>query len=334
MNDIDIVVLWVDGNDPEWQKEKAKYQGVKLDDSNSANRYRDWDLMKYWFRGIEKFMPWVRKIHFVTWGHLPSFLDVNNPRINIVRHEDYLPEYARPTFNACSIEMNLHRIEGLSEHFVFFNDDMFVLRPISQERFFQNDKPVAYFAEVPTSFSGVLEAWQYMFINDLGIINKYFNKRQVKKQLGKNYSSKQYSFSDRVRTEIMYRINPDGFTGFKNFHCPVGFNKKTFQEIWENEPDILKRTSEAKFRTPHDVNQWLLIWWQILSGNFVPGKCETAVFPVNVQNVDGICDLIKGQRKEMVCLNDPSGCDDISEMSAKLQSAFEIILPEKSSFEL
>ena len=72
--DIDFVVLWVDGNDPEWRAEKAKYQGAVTDDSNSVNRFRDWGLMPYWFRAVEKFTPWVHKIHFVTCGHVPEFL--------------------------------------------------------------------------------------------------------------------------------------------------------------------------------------------------------------------------------------------------------------------
>ena len=71
--DIDFVVLWVDGNDPEWRAEKAKYQGAVTDDSNSVNRFRDWGLMPYWFRAVEKFTPWVHKIHFVTCGRIPEF---------------------------------------------------------------------------------------------------------------------------------------------------------------------------------------------------------------------------------------------------------------------
>ena len=74
MMDIDIVVLWVDGSDPAWLKEKSKYQDIKTTDANSDNRFRDWGLMKYWFRAIEQFAPWVRTIHFVTWGHMPDFL--------------------------------------------------------------------------------------------------------------------------------------------------------------------------------------------------------------------------------------------------------------------
>ena len=77
---IDFVMIWVDGNDPEWRKEKSKYDGKVVTASNSEVRYRDWDNLQYWFRGVEKFAPWVNKIHFVTWGHLPEWLDTTNPK--------------------------------------------------------------------------------------------------------------------------------------------------------------------------------------------------------------------------------------------------------------
>ena len=62
---VDIVIPWVDGNDEKWQKEKSKYDSSKGDDREI--RYRDWDLLQYWFRGVEKFAPWIRKVHFITY---------------------------------------------------------------------------------------------------------------------------------------------------------------------------------------------------------------------------------------------------------------------------
>ena len=108
---IDFVIMWVDGNDPKWQTEKNKYT-PPLNADASICRYRDFDLLKYWFRGVEKYAPWVNKIHFITWGHIPSWLDTNNPKINIVKHEDYIPRKYLPTFNANTIELNVHSIEG------------------------------------------------------------------------------------------------------------------------------------------------------------------------------------------------------------------------------
>ena len=75
---IDFVVTWVDGNDPEWQKERKKTLKITEINSNGngACRYRDWSSFKYWFRAVEKFAPWVRYVYLVTWGHLPVWLDV------------------------------------------------------------------------------------------------------------------------------------------------------------------------------------------------------------------------------------------------------------------
>ena len=66
--DIDVVILWVDGLDPAWLRQKREYLPPAEGDSDSANRYRDWGLLPYWFRAIETFAPWVRKVHFVTWA--------------------------------------------------------------------------------------------------------------------------------------------------------------------------------------------------------------------------------------------------------------------------
>jgi len=70
----------VDGNDPKWRADKEKYNEFisKGDISNQENRYRDWDLLKYWFRGVKKYALWINKIHFVTYGHLPEWLDTSN----------------------------------------------------------------------------------------------------------------------------------------------------------------------------------------------------------------------------------------------------------------
>ena len=87
---IDFVILWVDGSDPKWIKDKEKYVEKSVNGSESDNRFRDWDNLKYWFRGVEKYAPWVNKIHFITYGHLPEWLNLNNEKLDIVRHEDII----------------------------------------------------------------------------------------------------------------------------------------------------------------------------------------------------------------------------------------------------
>ena len=127
--EIDFVITWVDGSDKAWLDEKKCYS-PKADNDDSEERYRDWELLKYWFRGVEKFAPWVRKIHFITWGHVPQWLNTEHPKLHIVRHEDYIPKEYLPVFNCNVLEIYMHKIEGLSEQFVYFNDDVFLIEAL------------------------------------------------------------------------------------------------------------------------------------------------------------------------------------------------------------
>ena len=137
---IDIVIPWVDGADPVWQQERARFQPSSGADSSAA-RYRDWDTLRYWFRGIERYAPWVRTIHFITYGHLPAWLNTSNPKLHVVNHRDYIPKEYLPTFSSHTIELNMHRIEGLAEHFLYFNDDVFLNAPTKPEDFFMKGLP-------------------------------------------------------------------------------------------------------------------------------------------------------------------------------------------------
>ena len=138
MEKIDFVVLWVDGNDPAWLAERARYDLTSKDGSNSVVGYRDWGMMRYWFRGVEKFAPWVNHIYFVTCGHYPQWLNLHHPKLTLVKHSDFIPNEYLPTFNSNTILLNIHRIKGLCERFVIFNDDMFLTAPVRDTDFFKN----------------------------------------------------------------------------------------------------------------------------------------------------------------------------------------------------
>lgn len=139
---IDFVITWVDGSDPDWLEIRSPYLRDLKETNNldywnlSEARYRDWGLLRYWFRTVEKYTPWVRKIFFVTFNQIPNWLNLNNPKLEIVNHNDFIPERYLPTFNSHCIELNLHRIKGLSDRFVYFNDDMFIKAPLNEEFFF------------------------------------------------------------------------------------------------------------------------------------------------------------------------------------------------------
>ena len=322
--EIDIVVLWVDGNDPEWQTEKTKYQKRTISDANSINRFRDWGLMPYWFRAVERFMPWVNRIHFVTCGHVPAFLNLDAPKLHHVRHSDYIPQKYLPTFNANAIEMNIHRIPGLSDHFVFFNDDTFVLRSMPETSFFRDGLPCTYGAEVPAVFHGPAEIWQHLIAKDLRVINNHFPKPVQVLQHKKKYISPTYRWQDNLRTRILERLFPEDFLGFKYLHAPAALEKRTLKTIWEKEADLLDTTSSQRFRTNEDVNQWLVQWWQIADGQFSPFMIDNVVLDCTESNVDRICGLIHNQSHDMLCINDPSGDVPFDELSFRLRRALKV----------
>lgn len=331
--DIDIVVLWVDGSDPEWQKEKAKYSGQKLDDTNSVNRFRDWGLMPYWFRAVEAYIPWVRTIHFATCGQTPSFLKTDHPKLHLVTHRDFMPEDCLPTFNASAIEMNIHRIEGLAEHFLFLNDDMFIGRPLQPEVFFKNGLPCVNGSEQIIPPIRTTEAARHMPFNDVGVINAHFQKKtQLRKNRGK-YIHPCYGLKDNIKTLAVRIAYPNFFVGFKNKHTIAPFLKQSFEEIWAAEPQLLMNTSRSRFRSMSNVNQWLALWWQVASGNFTPAWVDNVAYMVTKDTIDEICEVIAGQKHDMFCLNDPNWEVDFDGLSARLHEAFEAILPDKCSFE-
>ena len=149
---IDIVIPWVDGSDDAWRKVKDEWavkEGLSSVSDSSDARFRDWDIIKYFFRSIEKNMPWIDTVHFVTWGHLPGWLDPSCAKLHIVRHDEYIPEAYLPTFSSHTIELNMHRIPGLAERFIYFNDDIVVLQSIGPSFFFRNGLPCDYAILVP-----------------------------------------------------------------------------------------------------------------------------------------------------------------------------------------
>ena len=331
---IDIVVLWVDGADPLWLEEKSKYAPPAAADSDSVNRYRDWGLLPFWFRSIERFMPWVRKIHFVTWGHVPAFLNLSAPKLHIVRHEDFIPQEYLPTFSSHTIEMNIHRIPDLAEHFVYFNDDMFLLRPMNETDFFQGGLPCTYGREEPWIFRHPVGIWSHAAANDLGVINKHFPKREALRHHKEKFYSKAYRWKDNLRTFVLNTLFPDHFCGFRNLHAPAAYLKKTFEEVWAAEPDLLHKTCLDRFRTAENVNQWVCLWWQIASGSFVPCVVDNIVDSVTPENLEQLCHIVAGQTHTFICINDPDGDVDFEVLSEQLKKAFETILPIKSSFEI
>ena len=330
-NKIDFVITWVDDSDSKW-REAYEYHSAKEGRTINADacRYRDWDTLRYWFRGVEKFAPWVNKIYFVTYGHLPKWLNTDNPKLVIVKHEDFIPAQYLPTFSSNVIELYFHKIKGLSDKFVYFNDDMFLIDDVSPDRFFKKGLPCDM---------GALEIWRPdrivfsdMVLMSIGIINTNFDKKAVlNKNIFKWYNKAYIKVS--LRNFLYHRL--DFFPGFFNHHLPQGYLKHIYDEIWSNCEEDLTRTSYNKFRAYGDVAPWLIRYWQLASGNFSPCNVNNdgKAFYLCDDIISECVDCISHQKKKLICLNDDEHVTHFEENKQQLLRAFEQILPEKSSFE-
>ncbi|GHS93521.1 glycosyl transferase [Planctomycetales bacterium] len=337
INEIDFVMIWVDDADPQWLVEKAKYsQAIRQTDEVDRHdyRYRDWDNLRYWFRAVEKFAPWVRKIHFVTAGHLPPWLNIEHPQLNHVKHSDYIPTKYLPTFSSYPIELNLHRIKDLREQFVYFNDDMFILRPVAPTDFFVHGKPCAM-ASLSTLFSyDYDDPFYYTLFNHWTVLHRSFpDKRKYMMKNLRKYLSFNYDF--RVIKNNLSKLLRRQFYGFDTPHGAASFLKSTFVEVWQKVGKILDRTCEHKFRSVLDVHQYLIQNWQIMSGNFYPYNFSQnfRYFDTFPRDTAELAATIINQSCNILCLNDTHRCADFVAVKNIANESFAAILGEKSGYE-
>ncbi|MDQ0827351.1 hypothetical protein QFZ60_003524 [Arthrobacter sp. B2I5] len=136
--DIDIVFSWVDGSSPEYiAARRAQQQGVVLGEGDDHEaRFRQINELKYALRSVYMFAPWIRRIFIATDSPAPAWL-AEHPAVTIVRSEEFFADPSvLPTHNSQAVECQLHHIEGLSEHFLYSNDDMFFGRAVGPDMFF------------------------------------------------------------------------------------------------------------------------------------------------------------------------------------------------------
>lgn len=324
---IDFVITWVDNTDPIWRADYLKYSG-KADDGSI--RYRDWDNLRYWFRGVEKYAPWVNNIYFITYGHFPKWLNVDAPKLKVIKHRDYMDECYLPTFSSHPIEFFLHRIEGLSERFVYFNDDTFLVNTIKPSRFFVNGLPCDMAILSPMFIGGMHGHTVY---NALDIINTYFNKWNViKGNLFRWFHPRYGKFLIRNLFDVGYSY----FTGFHDHHLPQGYLKETYEDAWEKNRNAFEETCSHKFRCQDDVCIWVMRYWQLVKGNFHPinVKSDSSYYLTNDGNVDEISHVISSQKKNIIVINDSLELRDFENAKKVINQAFAKILPDKCSYEL
>lgn len=327
-NSIDIVIPWVNGSDPLWQNDFKKYYSNQRGLDARIQRYRDNGLLRFWFRGLEKNAPWIRKIHFITYGHIPEWLNCAHDKLNIVKHENYIDKKYLPTFNSHVIELNLHRIHDLSERFVYFNDDTFLVNSIKEDFYFKDGLP----RDCAILNSVVPGGLSHIIMNDLEIINKHFIKNKVIKENFFKWINVEYGFS-LFRTLLL--MPWPQFVGIKDTHLPIPYLKSTFEKIWELEPEILSETNNSRFRKDSDVNQYLFRYWQLVSGQF---NCrntmaDSVYLDISRHSHRNIVAQIKNKNNRVIVINDGE-CENYEEKTDFLKMAFLDVFPDKSSFEI
>ena len=292
---MDAIVTYVDGLDPLWQQDYERTVGKKILDK----RFRDWGTLKYHFRGLEKFMPYIDRIHLVVArdSQVPAW--VNRKTVNVVLHEDIMPKESLPTFNSSMIEMFLHRIPGLTERFLYFNDDMYTVKPCRFEDFFPDGVPAMKFAH------------NFLYFGDFRYL-VHHSDSLARKALG--------------MPESCRYVRPQ--------HTASPMLKSQCDELYAKvEPEIM--ASLSPLRTRANYNQYLFLDYMYYQGKARSRKLSNKHFSLAAHSIDKICDFLRNPSRKMVCINDVHMTNDkFLFCREKLLAAFEEILPEKSRYEL
>lgn len=313
---IDAVYTWVDGADPFWQAQKASAlnvldQDLYVNDAVSDARFADHDELKYSLRSVEQFAPWIRKIWIVTAGQIPDWLDTSNPKIEIVSHSEIWPDSSGlPNFNSHAIESNLHRIKGLSEHYLYFNDDFFLTRPLDPSAFFYGN----------------------------GISKVFFSKAMVDQDEISEFDNASSIAAKNARIELETK----GYKTFsrKFFHTPSALNRKLIEKAEEEFSDIFKRTRQAQFREPTDVaiSGSFYFNYAMACGQAVPSQIKYDYIDPAVEDGRSRMARLNAKRdKDCIVINDGSTKEtDANRIrtAAFISSSLAKLLPAKSSFEL
>ena len=313
--------------------------GEKIDEpiDTTEERYRDWDILKYWFRGVEKFAPWVHKIYFVTCGQRPEWLNEKHKKLVLVNHEDYIPHEYLPTFSANPIELNFHRIKDLSEHFVYFNDDMFITSKVKPGDFFRNNLPCDMAVEDPIS-PNKQDVFMHLLLNNMILLNSQYDRRKVLKQQWKKF----YLVKDKKALMMNWSFflwRRHDFFGLEYSHLPSSYLKSTYEKVWKENEQLLNCVSGNRFRSVEDVNQYIFKNEQLVTGKFSPynWRKNGKAFHMNdgdssENNIEEMCQAIERGTYKMICVNE-SEVEHFEETKQKVIQAFEVLLSEKSEFE-
>jgi len=324
--DIDFVVLWVDGSDEKWLQKRAIYSSTKQ--QNNAVRFRDYGIFKYWFRAVAKYAPWVHHVYLVTDEQIPNWLSIQNSKVSVIDHKSIMPEDALPTFNSNAIELNIANIPGLSEHFVYFNDDMFLNRQVTPMDFFSKDG-LPKDSAVQNAIMPV-EDFDHMTANNVMLINQNFNKYQVLRRHPFRFFNFRYGFLNVLSICLLPWPR---FTRFQDPHVPISFRKSVFEKVLNLHRDAWNETSHNRFRNRNDNTIWLIRYYQLVTAQFNP-RTPFVGKKYNIGEMKKIVNDINTGKHKMICINDQNvSMAEFDNLTKQLRSTFRSKLPQKSEFE-
>ncbi|MGP3691547.1 stealth conserved region 3 domain-containing protein [Streptomyces sp. IBSNAI002] len=278
---VDVVYTWVDGSDPDWRarRELARRRAGPLHpEADSPARFESRDELRYSLRSLEQHAPWVRHVHLVTAGQTPSWLNTAHPRLSVVDHREIFDDPSvLPTFNSHAIESRLHHVPGLSQHFLYFNDDVFLGRLLSPNAFFQSNG-TAYFhpstAVLPLGPSST--------------------PRSPVALAGENGRRLIHGAFGTVPTRKMK-------------HVPHALRRDVLQELEQRHPREFAATAAARFRGPDDLSvvSSLCHYYGYHTGRSTPGRLRYAYIDSASPGATRRANQLLARRdRDVFCLND------------------------------
>lgn len=322
---IDLVYLWVDGNDAAWQAKRQTYMTGAQTKSTSADatseaRWRNNDELLFSLRSVEMYAPWVNHIYIITDNQRPEWLVPNHPKVTIVDHVEIFPPEAIPIFNSGALEACIHKIKGLSEHFLFANDDTLFAQRVEPTDFFLPDgRPIVRFM--------------------------HFSRRKAHRK--GHYHRMLYRMQNLAKEQTGRLIalaphhNIDAYCKSAYAHCV----EQLYPEEWH-------QTIFHRFREEGDMHRSFVAYWMVATGNavmrrvgrynrvtgglvghlraFLSGRYATDSRVVSA-NLPDYEKVMRKYNPLMICANDNEHTtpEDCKRMHAFLQARY----PVQSSFE-
>ncbi len=332
---IDIVYTWVNGADPEWIKKKEKTLKnnhiAYTEEATSKARWMDNNELLYSLRSISDYAPWVNNIFIVTDNQVPVWLNINHPKIHIIDHSDIFPEDAiLPVFNSMAIETRLHHIDGLSEHYIYFNDDMFLGNHTLPKHFFTDKgEALVYVSEIlfplpnphkfdlsrnkaKNEYRGAIATNRHLVYKALGKKVYYNFRHSIKSQVKSSIIQIEKIFENEINQTINSPLRKDD-----NILLPNLFAQY----------NLAKNTAKAKYLKSLKPKSELLDSYYKTH----PGKAY-AHSGLSDENIDAWADKLMRLRPFTFCMNQ---LDQTSEYALNQTSKFyKAYFPNPSPFEL